>query len=72
MARNGFVDPRDALVTASSHGRWTRLWTRHFGSRDPDQPSAEEAEASAILERVERELSVVEERTNRLMHQYGL
>ena len=34
--------------------------------------SPEETLASAILERVERELASVEERTDRLMYRYGL
>jgi len=35
-------------------------------------PSAEEQEASAILDRIERELPEVEARTERLMRLYGL
>jgi hypothetical protein len=37
-----------------------------------ERHSAEETEASAIFERIDRELPSVEERTDRLMHQYGL
>jgi hypothetical protein len=39
----------------------------------PDKgASPEELEASKIFERVDRELTALEERTQRLMHHYGL
>jgi hypothetical protein len=56
-------------------GSWLiSLYPSHEG-KTPDpalEPSPEEVEAAAILERVERELDAVEKRTERLMYQYGL
>ena len=52
--------------------RWSRLWSWPFRHDTADQSSSEEAEARAILDRVERELATVEERVDRLMHRYGL
>lgn len=52
--------------------RWSRLWSWPFRHDTADQSSSEEAEARAILDRVERELANVEARVDRLMHLYGL
>jgi hypothetical protein len=43
-----------------------------FDSLPASDPTPEELEASRILERIDQDLPALEERVERLMHQYGL
>jgi hypothetical protein len=71
-AAAGFEATQEAAIRASNLLGIVRMMEAKIDAPHSDNPTAEEIEASTIFERVERELPAVEERTERLMHQYGL
>ena len=70
-AGTGFEAGHDA-VRVSDQLSGLRMLEAVIDALRGERPSVEEVEARAIFERIDRELPSVEERTDRLMHQYGL
>jgi hypothetical protein len=66
-AEREFMQGGAAPAIATPYGA---AFTDVLPGRETHTP--EEVEASAILDRVERDLPAVEQRTERLMHRYGL
>ena len=52
--------------------RALKQWLDAHQRQDPEALALAEIEAHAVLDRIEHDLPVVEQRTERLMHRYGL